>query len=1045
MAIIGEQFQIYVSDQINKRQEIHGKENRSVEDLQYLNSKTAWVKLASGVSLKGDERIKDLGWNGIGQGTDLAKKYVLFGGTSFKSDNSTTLQQLEGFKTDQVWRNTYNVNAKQQKENLDFGFVPPPGIESVEVKNMNRGSIKKATVKIKAYSRDQFDILDILYMRLGYTVLLEWGWSHYISNDKKIEQRNDDGSVSTTIEKRGVEQMGYTLIEAENGFFSTTAKSHRQFLNKISEYRKSKSGNYDGLLAKISNFDWTFNPDGSYDITLTLISLGDVIESLKTNVSPRLLEGEENTPEKPKDVISELLYGWKQANVKNGGTGGIIQPKPIYAQPLGFFPAGHFIKPLTSNKDIFSSEKFYSVDGIIQDFNKNIEEYKKYIIDEITLYTDTEGSIALSFSQKLIESNIDLKKLKIQEEFRFSGEYSITYTIPVGNIELENDKNVIYFNYKIEEEEETNIGQNNLNYYMNFGHLLEKVKELCLPVNNNEEKIIDIQSSKMEMLYYPNQISFDPRICVVRGEIDSNSIYPELKEWGNENTGTAKTENIYINFTSIQNAIDSNLDENNKLALVPFFQSICNDLNRALGGINNLEPVVDEDENILSIIDGSYISDDAYKTPYGLEVFGYNPAFKSSNFVRNLDLKTQITPEYASMVTIGATAGGYVKGTEATMFSKWNKGIVDRFKEEYLPPSSTPENREENIREPETNYIKYLNSFEKILGLNGEGKNILDDTVIDSNLSIVEEYYKYLNYIAQEEQDTFSSSTNGFIPFNLGVTMDGISGIKIYNKLNVSTRFLPQNYPDALHFIIKGVSHKISNQDWETTLETTVVPNSFIDPSKIIPRPQITTTTSTSEETTGAAGAAGVAAASTTSTINTAVLGVVDDNRRFWTLVAICSREDNNPQGYADVAQSIYNRNLGGRNIGYRSDIVDQILANSQYEPTWRFPVFRTEYKANIEWFNIKDIQTASIATGLPISTLQKVVEALKNPTLQQNARSFIKGRTDFLGSNQPASRMKQKIQRNSTNNKFGFNWGWNPANGGNAAPIPSYVTNINV
>jgi hypothetical protein len=71
---------------------------------------------------------------------------------------------------------------------------------------MNRGSIKKATVKIKAYSRDQFDILDILYMRLGHTVLLEWGWSHYFNNSGKLET------------------MGYTLVEAENGFFSDTAK-----------------------------------------------------------------------------------------------------------------------------------------------------------------------------------------------------------------------------------------------------------------------------------------------------------------------------------------------------------------------------------------------------------------------------------------------------------------------------------------------------------------------------------------------------------------------------------------------------------------------------------------------------------------------------------------------------------------------------------------------------------------------------------------------------------------------------------------------------
>jgi hypothetical protein len=791
MAIVGEQFQTYVSDQINKRQEIHGKENRSVEDLQYLNSKTAWVKLASGVSLKGDERIKDLGWNGISDGMDLAKKYVLFGGVSEKIDNSTTLQQLGGFTTKKDEINAYNINAKQQKENLDFGFVPPPGIESVDVKNMNRGSIKKATVKIKAYSRDQFDILDILYMRLGYTVLLEWGWSHYFNNNGKLET------------------MGYTLVEAEKGFFSTSSKSHRQFLTKIERYRKDKSGNYDGLLAKVSNFDWTFNPDGSYDITLTLISLGDIIESLKTNVSPRLTDVDFEEEDKPKDVISEYLYIWKKTNIN------LLKSK------------NNENTIITSNTGVFLQKMGYIIDA------------DKYGIQTIILKPSRSiGYSNLNTAEKALEEKIqelkDNGNTDIKSEQKISRglyQYEISYKLdPISN---PGTSDVIYFDYQSTEEKSIE-GNNNLNYYIKFEHLLEKVKELCLPVNANppNEKIIDLETRDMKMLYYPNQISFDPRICVVRGEIDGNIIFPQLKKWGDENTGTAKIENIYINFASIQNAIDSNLDENNKLALVPFFQSICNDLNRALGGINNLEPVVDEDTNILNIIDGSYISDDAYQDPppYILEVFGYNPNNGASNFIRNLDLKTQITPEYASMVTIGATAGGYVKGTEATMFSKWNKGIVDRFKEEYLPPSTTIENQEENIREPETNYIKYLKSNEKILGLNGDGKrnNILDDTVIDNNLSVVTEYYKYLNYIAQKEQDTFSSSTNGFIPFNLGVTMDGISGMKIYNKLNVSTRFLPKNYPDALHFIIKGVSHKISNQDWETTLETTVVPNSIV-------------------------------------------------------------------------------------------------------------------------------------------------------------------------------------------------------------------------
>jgi hypothetical protein len=114
------------------------------------------------------------------------------------------------------------------------------------------------------------------------------------------------------------------------------------------------------LLAKVSNFDWSFNPDGSYDINLTLISLGDVIESLKTNVSPRLIEGED-IANKPKDVLSEVLYGWKQANVKNGGTGNEPQPNSIFAQPTGIFPVGHFVKPLTSTNQTYDSEDSFLV------------------------------------------------------------------------------------------------------------------------------------------------------------------------------------------------------------------------------------------------------------------------------------------------------------------------------------------------------------------------------------------------------------------------------------------------------------------------------------------------------------------------------------------------------------------------------------------------------------------------------------------------------------------------------------------------------------
>ena len=47
--------------------------------------------------------------------------------------------------------------------------------------------------------------------------------------------------------------------------------------------RLESCGNYDASLGKVVNFRWTLNKDLSYDITVTVRSVGDVIESLKMN------------------------------------------------------------------------------------------------------------------------------------------------------------------------------------------------------------------------------------------------------------------------------------------------------------------------------------------------------------------------------------------------------------------------------------------------------------------------------------------------------------------------------------------------------------------------------------------------------------------------------------------------------------------------------------------------------------------------------------------------------------------------------------------
>jgi hypothetical protein len=289
--------------------------------------------------------------------------------------------------------------------------------------------------------------------------------------------------------------------------------------------------------------------------------------------------------------------------------------------------------------------------------------------------------------------------------------------------------------------------------------------------------------------------------------------------------------NIYVSHNQILSSLNNNTDEKGNVVLFDFLQDICNAINKALGGVNNLEVVLDEEINTLKIIDGSYTSSKE-KKDYELELFGYNKA--SSTFVRKFELKTEITNDFATMATVGSTAGGYVKGTENTMFSKWNRGLIDRWKEKLVPGDEASREKPNEVAEPNSEYKE--NIWKKRIDAFGyTKKNIenwdpfdgdscgLSDEIIDKNLAIATEFYKYTQPEIQKEVPNYGAPTQGFIPINLSITMDGISGIKIYNALNVSTRFLPRNYPDSLKFIIKGVNHSLKGNDWETSIETVTI------------------------------------------------------------------------------------------------------------------------------------------------------------------------------------------------------------------------------
>jgi hypothetical protein len=747
--IIGEPFPDYVNKQINIRQTAHGSginTFRTPNQLAYLNSKTAWVKLASSVKIDSkfettDPKIAPGSWD------NLAKKNVLFSGIS----------SLSG----KILRPKSTVEKKYEHSS-GFGFVPMPGIIDASVKCENRGSIKKATVNIKCYSPEQFRILEVLYLRLGYTLFLEWGWSNYLDNNGKLHP-----DYSTLI---------------ESSFFNLNQKSkYTSFLKNIEAYRAGKDGNYDGLLCKVSNFSWNFSADGSYDIQLTLISMGDVIESLKTNVTPS------------KDIVEYItkvysLYG----DETNDGDNSDVEKKTPPA------PANDLI-----------SAYFFLQKTFVADKELNLEYWKErqvnFGIDSIDSGDSKVASIFIKQSEKF-----DLTPKAEKTDF-------------------------LYFSYNTLEDDEDTL--HNEGFYVRFGHLIEFIKEnLILKIEGSKDRIIEIDEDfeNAKMYVFPYQVSLDPRVCIVgtNEKLSRKIFYKNLKIWNDGEGNGANIANIYLNCAMVSRVLGEKQDEEGNISLYEVLSTICSELNLALGSVNNLETIIDEEINSIKIIDANY-QPPITKESAELQLYGYND--KNSNFVHNFDLKTEITNDFATMVSIGSTAGGYAKGMENTMFSKWNKGLIDIFKENYTPPKQT--STEKDTDPPNVTYASefwlklyapYGLTFPQDIEYDVSTPDAcaISPEIIDKNLVLVPEFYKYCQYKIQQKEQKYASPTNGFIPISLGITLEGISGIKIYNYLKVDTRFLPSNYPDNLKFIIKGVNHKISANNWETSLETVVIANS---------------------------------------------------------------------------------------------------------------------------------------------------------------------------------------------------------------------------
>lgn len=286
--VIGTPFSENVLEQLYQRAARNSTTYRSNEEILFLANKSAWVRMISSVDISLDNVINTatttaastdltkyyqrLGINDTSNypdGTSLAKRWILEAGTSiYKSsvDPATGLPHMDiDLRSGIGEEGAYGLGGIKQQ-----GYRPMPGLTSVQIDTAGRlGSLRIANINFKVWNMNQLNVIEALYFRLGYSMLLEWGHTQYFTNKSDFISSNIygiDDPFTPNLRKENIQQQ-------------------------IAIKTRKTDGNYDGMLGIVSNFTWSFNQDGGYDCTVKLIGLGAVMDTMRINQAYTLPTG----------------------------------------------------------------------------------------------------------------------------------------------------------------------------------------------------------------------------------------------------------------------------------------------------------------------------------------------------------------------------------------------------------------------------------------------------------------------------------------------------------------------------------------------------------------------------------------------------------------------------------------------------------------------------------------------------------------------------------------------------------------------------------
>lgn len=278
MSIFKQSFPFWIKDQLKVRQDaqfsgVGSNNSKSNDALVWQQSRQCVIKAISLVDYKEDVGL-ELVNDSFSQlkGPELSKRFILQGGIPRNSLNQVFGREGSAYGDPLIASDAHADG---------YGIVPMPGITNFEIKTKSAyGSLRQAKLNFVVHNLRQLEIMEMLYMRPGYPVIVEWGWAPYLDNEGNIVEHPD--TLNTIVDSTtGVKDYLFTNNIDQDAIYSAIIK-----------LKKSSYGNVDAFMGFVTNFGYKARSDGGFDCYSEIISMGEALDSIKISSIKSILGSE---------------------------------------------------------------------------------------------------------------------------------------------------------------------------------------------------------------------------------------------------------------------------------------------------------------------------------------------------------------------------------------------------------------------------------------------------------------------------------------------------------------------------------------------------------------------------------------------------------------------------------------------------------------------------------------------------------------------------------------------------------------------------------